>query len=409
MDETDSRDSELLDSDLIEAVRARAAHHDTANTFPDDDLRELSAAGYLRALVPSEYGGGGAKLADLTLAQQRLAGAAPATALAVNMHQVWVAVARRLWQQGDTSLEWLLREAAAGEVFAFGISEAGNDLVLFGSTTAATPTGDGGYAFTGTKIFTSLAPAWTRLGTFGLDATGGDPGLVYAFLTRDTAGIETLDDWDALGMRGSQSRTTVLTDAVAPADRVARRVPPGPTDDAFVFGIFAAFELLLASVYQGIGRRALDVAVEAVRTRRSLKTGAPYAHDPDIRHRLAGAAIALDGVDLEIRTLAGDLDAGVDHGPRWMPRLSALKSRATENAHRVVEQCLRSAGGSAYFSRHELSRLYRDVLAGLFHPSDDESVHAAWAGLLLGPVPPAGTSVDDASLGSGSGQAGSRP
>ena len=29
--------------------------------------------------------------------------------------------------------------------------------------TRAAPTADGGYAFTGTKIFTSLSPVWTRL------------------------------------------------------------------------------------------------------------------------------------------------------------------------------------------------------------------------------------------------------
>jgi hypothetical protein len=28
------------------------------------------------------------------------------------------------------------------------------------------------------------------------------------------------------------------------------------------------------------------------------------------------------------------------------------------------------------------------VLAGIFHPSDDESVHGAWASVLLGPVVP---------------------
>ena len=41
----------------------------------------------------------------------------------------------------------------------------------FGSDTEAAPTPEGGYAFTGRKIFTSLAPAWTRLGVFGLDDT----------------------------------------------------------------------------------------------------------------------------------------------------------------------------------------------------------------------------------------------
>jgi alkylation response protein AidB-like acyl-CoA dehydrogenase len=69
-----------------------------------------------------------------------------------------------------------------------------------------------------------------------------------------------------------------------------------------------------------------------------------------------------------------------------MPQLSAVKSRATEVALRVVEQAIRASGGSSYFSSNELSRLYRDVLAGVFHPSDDESVHGAWANALLGPV-----------------------
>ena len=40
-------------------------------------------------------------------------------------------------------------------------------VVLFDSLTTAEPLDGGGYAFTGTKIFTSMAPAWTRLGIFG--------------------------------------------------------------------------------------------------------------------------------------------------------------------------------------------------------------------------------------------------
>jgi hypothetical protein len=36
--------------------------------------------------------------------------------------------------------------------------------------------------------------------------------------------------------------------------------------------------------------------------------------------------------------------------------------------------------------RNELSRLYRDVLAGMFHPSDPESAHATVAAAWLGPV-----------------------
>jgi alkylation response protein AidB-like acyl-CoA dehydrogenase len=156
--------------------------------------------------------------------------------------------------------------------------------------------------------------------------------------------------------------------------------------DPFVFGIFANFEILLASVYVGIAERALELAAQTVRTRRSLKNDAPYSDDPDIRWRLAGAAIALDGIYPQLAVAARDYDEQVDRGERWMPQLSAVKGRATEVAKRVVEDAVRVSGGSSYFSSAELSRLYRDVLAGIFHPSDAESLHGAWANLLLGPI-----------------------
>ena len=37
-------------------------------------------------------------------------------------------------------------------------------------------------------------------------------------------------------------------------------------------------------------------------------------------------------------------------------------------------------------ARLEVLRLYRDALAGLFQPSDQESLHDAWANLILGPI-----------------------
>ncbi|HCJ48714.1 MAG TPA: acyl-CoA dehydrogenase, partial [Microbacterium sp.] len=145
-----------LPDDLLARIRARAASVDAENVFPEQDLAELQAAGYLSILVPAELGGAGLGLADAAALQQRLASAAPATALAVNMHLVWTGVAKVLADRGDDSLRFVQEGAVAGEIFAFGISEAGNDLVLFGSDTDAAPRPDGSYAFTGTKIFTSL-------------------------------------------------------------------------------------------------------------------------------------------------------------------------------------------------------------------------------------------------------------
>ncbi|MFJ4046811.1 acyl-CoA dehydrogenase family protein [Microbacterium sp. NPDC089987] len=375
-----------LPDDLLERISERAAVHDRENTFPQQDLDELREAGYLSILVPRERGGAGLGLAEAAVLQQRLASAAPATALAINMHLVWTGVAKVFSDRGVPGLEFVQDGAATGEVFAFGISEGGNDLVLFGSDTDALPQGDGGYAFTGTKIFTSLAPVWTKLGLHGLDTTSPDaPKLVFAFIERTDA-VVTSDDWDTLGMRGTQSRTTRLNGAVAAPEHVVRRIDPGPNPDPIVFGIFSVFEILLASVYTGIARRGLDLAVATAKARRSKKTGAAYSQDPDIRWRIADMALAYDALPPQIAALARDVDELADHGARWFTLLSGLKHRAVVMAKQVVDEAMLVAGGGSYFSSNELSRLYRDVLAGMFHPSDPESAHSTAASAWLGPL-----------------------
>jgi len=376
----------FLPDELLGRIRDRAPVHDRENTFPQQDLDELREAGYLSILVPKERGGAGLGLEQAAILQQRLATAAPATALAINMHLVWTGVAKVFSDRGVPGLEFVQDGAVAGEVFAFGISEGGNDLVLFGSDTSAVPTGDGGYAFTGTKIFTSLAPVWTKLGLHGLDTTSADaPKLVFAFIERTDA-VVTGVDWDTLGMRATQSRTTRLNGAVAEAAHVVRRIDPGPDPDPIVFGIFSVFEILLASVYTGIARRALDLAVQTVRQRTSKKTGLAYSQDPDIRWRIADMALAYDALPPQIAALARDVDDQADNGPRWFTLLSGVKHRAITMAKHVVDQAMLTAGGGSYFSANELSRLYRDVLAGAFHPSDPESAHATAASAWLGPL-----------------------
>jgi len=366
-----------LDPAMLQRFRERAPGYDRDNAFFHEDLAELRDAGYLRVRP----------LLETARDQRRLASYAPATALAINMHHVWLGVARVLRDRGDDSLAWVLDEAERGEVFAFGISEPGNDLVLWDSMTTAERVGDG-WAFTGTKVFTSLAPVWTRLGVFGRAETDEGPRLVHGFLTRDDAGVTTLDDWDTLGMRATQSRTTVLENAIVPDERISRILPVGPSADPFVFGIFANFLLLIASVYAGVADRALELAVEAVQARRSRATGRSYAQDRDFRWRIADAALALDALGPDIESLAADVDSLADRGASWFRHLTGAKHRATEAARHVVDQAARSAGGSGYRNAAELARLQRDVLAGIFHPSDTESVHATVAASLLGPLGP---------------------
>ena len=377
----------VLTDEVLARIHHRAPGYDRDNVFFTEDLEELAAIGYLRALVPESFGGLGLTMQEVAHEQLRLAMAAPATALAVNMHLVWTGVAKTLHDRGDDSLAFVLRDASAGEIYAFAISEAGNDLVLFDSTTDARPLPDGGYEFTGSKIFTSLSPAWTRLGLFGLDTVSADaPKLVHAVVTREAPGITIAEDWNTLGMRASQSNTTHLDSVAATSDRVFRRLDPGPSRDTLIFAIFANFEILISSVYVGIGQRALELAVGSAHSRSSRRTGLAHDQDPNVRWKIADAALANDALLPQLDALASDLDASVDRGDQWYRALVGLKSRSTRTARYVIDQAIAVAGGSAFSATSELGRLYRDVLAGGFHPSNEDSVHSTVATALLGPV-----------------------
>ena len=377
----------FLSDELLGEIHSRAARYDAENTFPEEDYDQLREAGYYAAFVPEEFGGSGLTLSEIAAEQTRLAKAAPGTALGINMHQIIVGLGRTLVDAGRSEGEQILRDAADGHLFGFGISEPGNDLVLFGSISDAKPTEDGGYTFTGTKVFTSLSPAWTRLLTFGADSESSDaPKSVFAILRREDGGVTIKDDWYVLGMRGTQSNTTLLEGARVKVEQVLGRVDPGPNLDPVVLGIFANFEILLAATYAGVGERAIEVAVEHVKKRRSVMNQTTYSNDPAIRWRLAEAALLMNAVGPQIREMAALVESDAEPNLGWLPRLSAVKNAASEASLRVVEQCVRACGGSSYYDKNELSRLYRDVLAGLFQPSDQESLHGAWANMVLGPV-----------------------
>ena len=388
MTDRETRHRELaerfLPDALIERIRDRAAETDHDNAFFTEDLAALREHGYLTVFVPEEYGGPGLTLHEVSRLQQRLATAAPGTALAVNMHLMCTGVAVAMRQRGDRSLDHVFGEAMAGEIFAFGISEPGNDWVLSDSHSEAAPQAGGGYRITGTKIFTSLSPVWTRLLTHGVDRSDpAAPTLVYGFLERSAPGITVSDRWDVLGMRASQSRATRLGGVPMAADRVVRRLPLGPQPDLLPFAIAANFQLLIASVYAGVARRALDVAAEGLRKRTSARSGTTLAEVPESRVRLADAHLDYLVVPALLDSVTRDFDELVDHGAAWQPRLVGARLHATSAARRMAEVALQCAGGSGFGNGHEASRLYRDAAAGHFHPPAADPARPLFAAALL--------------------------
>ncbi len=380
---TPSPDGVALSDEIIAHCGDRAAGYDRDNRFFTEDFEELRAAGYLKMAIPKDFGGAGLSLAEVCREQRRLAYRAPATALATNMHLYWTGVAADLRRMGDASLEWMLREAAAGEVFAAGHGEAGNDLPLFLSTAKA-ERADGGYRFWGHKTFSSLTPVWTRLGLHAMHAADpGGPKIVHAFLSRDAKSYQIKETWDTLGMRATRSDDTVLDGAFIPDRHVARVVPAG-TADLFVLAIFGWAEPTFASIYLGLAERARDLAAAGVKKRTSLALTRSMAYHPEVQRCFSEMQLALEAAGPQVDRVAQEWSTGVDHGAQWPMKLVAAKHNAVEAAKKVVDLAMAVSGGAGMFKSNELERLYRDARCGGFHPANSLLVHEIVGKTVLG-------------------------
>jgi alkylation response protein AidB-like acyl-CoA dehydrogenase len=372
-----------LTEDMLARFHERAPGYDRDNRFFDEDFEELRRAGYLNIAVPRELGGSGLTLAEVIREQRRLAYFAPATALAVNMHIYWTGVAADLRRMGDTSLEWLLRESVAGEVFAAGHAETGNDLPVLLSAAKAEPV-DGGYRISGHKMFGSLTPVWTRLGVHAMDTSDPSaPKVVHAFVPRGTPGYVVRETWDTLGMRPTRSDDTILEGVFVPSRYIGRIVPAGALDP-FVGAIFANALLNFGSIYYAIAERARDLGITAARKKTSIGLSRPMAYHPEIQHLFSEMQLTIEAMGPQLDKVAEDWSNGVDHGAAWPMKIVAAKYNCVEGAKKVVDLAMTASGGTGMFKSNELERLYRDVRCGGFHPANTTLTHEIVGKTTLG-------------------------
>ncbi len=363
----------VVSDEILKRCAERAPVYDRENRFFDEDFDELKNAGYLKMAVPSELGGLGMTYAEVMQETRRLAYHAHATALGLNMHVYWTGVAADLWRSGDKSLEWMLRGAVSGEVFAAGHAERGNDLPVLLSTTRAERV-NGGYRFTGHKSFGSLTPVWRYLGIHAMDTSDPSaPKIVHAFMPRDTKGYTIKNVWDTMGMRATASQDTVLEGAFVPDKYIGRVVPAGGAGiDLFVLGIFAWALGGFGNIYYGLAQHALDMTVESVKRRSSIGLSRPsLAYHPEIQRGVAEMVMELEAIGPQLDKTAQDWTDGVDYGHGWAIKLIAAKHNAVHGAWRVVDKALDLSGGFGIFNASGIERLFRDARLGRIHPAND--------------------------------------
>jgi alkylation response protein AidB-like acyl-CoA dehydrogenase len=366
-------------AELADTFARRADAHDRAGSFPFENYADLHTSGYLRMIVPAEYGGEGADLVEVVLAQERLARGDGATALAADMtlHMIGRLADQRPWPEPvfaaicrDIVATGALINSAASEPELGSPSRGGLPA------TKATPT-EGGWLIDGHKQFVSMAPALRYFAVSAAlppspDAPNG--ATATALVRAPTPGLRLEDTWgDALSLRSSGSYDVLLEKVFVPDEWLVDRSPAGGPPPQGAPSAMAWFLLTLSAIYLGIGQAAADTICAYARERTPSALGRPIATLPNIQRRVGQIHAPLTAARAILYQAARGWVDEPEKRAGMPPTIALAKYLCTNAAIDATDQALRIAGGFGLTRTLPLERFFRDARAGLTHPPNDDA------------------------------------
>ena len=334
------------------AIAARAAETESARRVPPDLLDQLVRAGFLRMLLPAEYGGGALDLPAALLVYESLS-------------------------RADASVGWTVALGASTWCDLAGLPRATLDAVYAGGADVLvagvfSPSGTavpvaGGYRVNGRWAFASGCAHATWLYGNCVEDVGGEPRLRTVLFSPDEVRIE--DTWHVVGLAGTGSHHFAADDVVVPAERTCATFDAEPSIASPLLRIPppALFALEIASVAIGIARGALDDVVALATRKVPLLAGAPLAANPLFQHQLATADTELRAARTLLHHTAAAAweraTAGTPYPPEERARIRAAATWAAARAKDVVGFAYHAGGGGAVYAASPLQRRLRDVHA----------------------------------------------
>lgn len=363
--------------ELAARFGARAHQHDADSSFPFENWRDLHESGYLRLVIPRAYGGEGASLLDMIIAQERLGRGDASTALgaAMLMSVLGRAIETGAWP--EKVLGEICRELVGA---GGGVNNCVTETELGSISRGGTPRTqaervEGGWLVTGHKIFVTGAPALRFLVTGVVlppDEQAPQGWIASAIVRNPSPGLRIEQTWrEALSVRAAGNDDVDYDRVFVPDEWVVERRPigaaPGPAGPGA-----NPWGLSVAAVYLGVGQAALEAACDYANSRVPKSLGKPIATQLHIQQAIGSMQIQLDAARTVLRDVARGWVEEPDTRQALGARIATAKYLATNAACTVTETALRVAGGFSLTPALPLERYFRDARAGLFAPPQDD-------------------------------------
>ena len=321
--------------------------------YPEEFVAALTQAGYLGALVPEQYGGGGATLTEASVILEEISasGGNPSAC-----HAQMYTMGTVLRHGSDEQKEQYLPQIADGSLRlqAFAVTEPGAGSETTKIRTKAEKV-DAGWLVNGQKIWTSRA-LYSDLMLLLARTTPYDDCVkktdgLSTFLI-DMRKVDGITIKPIATMMNHNTTEVFFDDVLIPDEALIGEVGKG---FRYILDGMNAERILIASECLGDGRFLLERAVQYANSREVF--GGPIGANQGVQFPLARAYAALRAADL-VRFEAARM---YDAGEKCAEEANMAKLLASEASWAAANASLDAHGGFGFAVEYDIERKFRET------------------------------------------------
>jgi alkylation response protein AidB-like acyl-CoA dehydrogenase len=350
-----------------EMLRPNADRVDQSRQFPRENLTALGKAGVLSLLVPTQFGGAGAGLAEMSQVIEVQAHNCASTAMVTLMH--FCATAAIAAKASDALKQEVLPAIARGEhLSTLAFSEAGSGGHFYAPVSEVRRNGSQKKLRAQKSFVTSAGEADSYVVSARKAGAAGPTESDLYLIPKGTSGFTAQGRFEGLGLAGNASAPMTLADVTI--DDNTRLGPEGSGFQTMLEVVLPHFQIGVASVSTGIATAAFQTITARLGARKYEHAGgAALASIPRVQFLVAEMAIEQDSARAYLsetvrRALGGD--------PAAMLYVLGVKVKAADACLNVVSRAMILGGGWAFGRRGGLERMFRDAqAAAVMAPASD--------------------------------------
>ncbi|CAG9274691.1 acyl-CoA dehydrogenase family protein [Paraburkholderia unamae] len=368
---TDSNDLQMI----RESARALASRfdldywreHDTQGKYPSDFIQAFAEGGWLGSMIPEEYGGMGLGLtAAATMLQEAAYFGGSNGASAIHFYIFPPGPVIR--HASEALKRKYLPDIASGKsLMCFGVTEPTAGVDTSRITTRAERR-DGRWVINGQKVWITNAQNADRILLLARTSPRNDErpydGMTLFFTKMDRKAI-TATPIEKLARNAIDTNELFIENLEVGDDEVVGEVGKG---FKYLLDGLNPERIVVAWEQIGLGRRALDLAVDYANTR--VVFNRPIGKNQAVAHPLADSWMRLQASQMMAEQAAHLYDAEKPCGPE----ANAAKFLATEAAFEVCDRAMQTHGGFCYAREYHIERLWREARLLKIAPVSQEMV-----------------------------------